>query len=96
MPGLTGAVRLNVSIAFVLCLKESLYRFTGIITSSTPAGSLKKWHRKKGTGKNGTGKKGTRKKWHKVHDRKKWHNFISVENRNKKNFQIVYFTDKKN
>ena len=53
---------------------------------------------KKGTGKNGTGKKGTRKKWHrkkwhKVHDRKKWHNFISIisiiqaifsaENRNK-------------
>ena len=39
---------------------------------------------KKGTGKNGTGKKGTRKKWHrkkwhKVHDRKKWHNFISYD-----------------
>ena len=35
-------------------------------------------------------------KWHKVHDRKKWHNFISAENRNKYIFQIVYFTDKKN
>ena len=44
-------------------------------------------------GKNGTGKKAqekmaqekkaqrknvTGKKWHKVHDRKKWHNFISI------------------
>ena len=33
---------------------------------------------KNGTGKKGTGKKGTRKKWHQVHDRKKWHKFISI------------------
>ena len=29
-----------------------------------------------------------------MHDRKKWHNFISAENRNNFFFQIVYFTDK--
>ena len=33
----------------------------------------KKWHRKKGTRK-----KWHRKKRHKVHDRKKWHNFFSI------------------
>ena len=54
-------------------------------------GSLKKWHRKKRHKE-----KMAQEKWHKVHDREKWHNFISVENRNKYIFQIVYFTDKKN